>query len=232
MTRRSKAGTTVLVFIIACLQPFGPAHGGIVLSELILDLQPGRQIREDVEVWNDGSERTYVALEAREIVNPGTPGETSRKDRDPEQLGLLVSPARMILEPGQRKLARVAVISTDHARERVFRVTVKPAVGPITSNSSGLKVLVGYDVLVLVRPAEVHTSVTGKRVGKDLFLQNDGNSSVELLEGSQCEPASKRCVRLPSKRLYAGATLTQTLPITGSVTYTVKSIEGARRVEF
>ena len=116
-----------------------PARADIVLSELIVDLQPGKQTRDDIEVWNSSPDRAFVALEPREILNPSLPSQTARKDPDPEKLGILVSPARMILEPGQRKLIRIAALSTNPDRERVYRVTVKPVVGAVQSQASGLR---------------------------------------------------------------------------------------------
>ena len=130
-----------------------PAQAGLVLSQLIVDLQPAKHEREDVELWNNAPERSFVAIEPREILSPSLPAQSTRVEPDPEKLGLLVSPTRMILEPGQRRLLRIGTLSRDVDREHVYRVTVKPVAGAVQSTSSGLKVMVGYDVLVLVRPA-------------------------------------------------------------------------------
>ena len=92
----------------------------------------------------------------------------------------------MVLEPGQHKFLRIATIASKD-RERVYRVTVKPVVGQLSSEGSGLKLLVGYDVLVLVRPLEVNPHVRGTRSGDQLTLKNDGNVSVELVDGKECE---------------------------------------------
>ncbi len=141
-----------LALPLALLMPFGAAHAQIALSDLVVELHPGKDSRQDVEVANNGSDRAFVAIEPAEIVNPGTSAETRRSDPDPEKLGLLVSPSRMILEAGQRKLIRFADIEPASDRERVYRVTVKPVVGEIAKEQSGLKLLIGYDVLVLARP--------------------------------------------------------------------------------
>jgi len=207
---------------LACL-PASPARADIVLSQLIVDLQPGQDSRQDIEVWNTGSDRAYVAVEPSEIVNPGSTTEQRRRDPDPEKLGLLVSPARMILEPGQRKLIRVAELQPPQDRERTYRVTVKPVVGKITSAESGLKILVGYDVLVLVRPAHSEPKVWTQRSGDELTFRNNGNVSVELVEGRACDPAGKSCSDLPGKRLYPGAQWTERVPAGRQAQYTLKS---------
>lgn len=226
MNRLRKQSCYLAAALVSAALPAAAARADIVLSQLIVDLQSGKHDREDVEVWNNGPERAYVAVEPREIVDPGQASQSSRQDPDPQKLGLLVAPARMILEPGQRKLMRIASIAPDSGRERVYRVTVKPVAGRLSSSDSGLKVLVGYDALVLVRPAAAHPSVTGTRTGNRLTLRNDGNVSVELVRGRQCDSSGKACRDLPGKRLYAGAQWTQTLPTAGRVDYMVMSPAG------
>ena len=176
--------------------------------------------------------RVAIMSTGNEIVDAGLAGESRREEPDPEKLGLLVSPARMILEPGQRKLARVAAIAQGNDRERVYRVTVKPVAGPLEAKDSALKILIGYDVLVLVRPAAPRPMVTGLRTGTSLTLRNEGNTSVELVEGRQCDAARAHCASLPGKRLYAGAQWTETLQSEGPVEYMVKSPTGTERQTF
>lgn len=213
-----RAATAVIGAVLAT----SSANAGIVLSELIVDLRPGAPPREDLEVWNDSPDRTFVAVEPREILNPSSPAQGSRTDPDPEKLGLLVSPARMILEPGQRKLIRIVALAVAPDRERVFRVTVKPVVGGVQSDSSGLKVLLGYDVLVLVRPSAPSANVVGVRNGKSLRFENRGNVSVEMIDGRQCLSATQ-CTALPGKRLYAGMSWTVPLPSDGPAEYSLRS---------
>lgn len=200
-----------------------PVHAEIVLSDLIVDLQPGKQVRDDVEVWNNSPDRSYIAVEPREIVDPGTAAQAALEEPDPQKLGLLVSPTRMILEPGQRKLLRVAVLSPESDRERVYRIMVKPVVGDVQAKDSGLKILVGYDVLVLVRPAQPRPQVAGQRAGRKLTFTNRGNVSVELIDGQQCRAAHAQCSDLPGKRLYPNASWTVELPADAPAEYALKS---------
>lgn len=218
----------------ALLLLFGgaPAGADIVLSDLIVDLQAGKAPRDDIEVWNNGTEREYVAIQPREILHPGTANEAPRIDPDPEQLGLLVTPARMVLEPGQRKIIRIASLAPPESTERVYRVTVKPVVGGVQSNTSGLKILVGYDVLVLVRPQAGASAVSGVRSGRTLTFTNAGNMSVELTDGRQCDPGRVHCIDVPGKRLYAGGSWTEQLNSDLPVEYTVKEPNRALRRVF
>ncbi|WP_341632732.1 fimbrial biogenesis chaperone [Sphingomonas agri] len=213
----------MLPFALASFAWAAPASADLVLSELIVELQPAKQVRDDVEIWNNSPERSYVAVEPREILNPGRPSQSERKDPDPQKLGLLVSPSRMILEPGQRKLVRMAMLSSDADKEHVYRVTVKPVVGGIQSSDTGLKVVIGYDVLVLVRPAQPAPRVTALRKGRELTFSNSGNVSVEVIEGRQCPNARAQCAQLPGKRLYPGASWTVELPSDLPAQYVLKS---------
>jgi P pilus assembly chaperone PapD len=226
MTLRTDARALTLALTLALLSPVvgaTPARADLVLSELIVDLQPGKHAREDVEVWNNSPDRSYVAVEPREILNPSTPSQKARLDPDPEKLGLLVAPARMILEPGQRRLLRIAALAQDAGHEHVYRVTVKPVAGAVQANDSGLKIMVGYDVLVLVRPALPAPGVRVVRNGRALTFTNSGNVSVEIVDGRQCAAPRAQCVDLPGKRLYSGASWSVQLPSDGPAEYVVKS---------
>jgi P pilus assembly chaperone PapD len=217
MSRTSFARTA-----LACAAALGlaaHAHAEMVLSQVIVDLLPGKPPRDDIEVFNDGPERMYVSAEPFEIRNPGTAREQRVPADDPQASGLLVSPRKLVLEPGERRIVRVAAIGERSAQDRVYRVAIKPVAGPITAEKSALKVFVGYDALVLVRPATIAGEVTGSRQGKALTLTNAGNTARELFDGRQCDAAGKDCRPLPAKRLYPGATWQQTLPFDTPVTY-------------
>ena len=200
------------------------ARAELILSQLIVELQPGKASRQDIEVRNTDSARAYVAVEPRQVLDAGQPTERRVGDPDPEKLGLLVSPARMILEPGQHKLLRFADIAPPSDLERVYRVTVKPVAGGINAEESGLKILVGYDVLVLVRPSKPVPNVTAVRTGRTITWRNDGNVSAELTDGKQCEASS--CVDLPGKRLYPRASWSVDLPKDGKAEYLVRTTAG------
>ena len=216
------SGKLIFAWLVA-FAAAGPARADLVLSELVVELQPSKHAREDIEVWNNAPDRAFVAVEPREILDAGSPTQRIHQDADPAKLGLLVGPSRMILEPGQRKLVRIATVAGDTDRERVYRVTVKPVVGAIQSEDSGLKLLVGYDVLVLVRPAQPLPNLRAQRNGRTLTFSNTGNVSVEVIEGRQCSADERKCAELPGKRLYPGASWSVELPSDSPAEYTLKS---------
>ena len=208
------------------------ARAEMVLSQVIVDLLPGKPPREDIEVWNDGDERMYVLAEPFEILSPGTPAEARRPVSDPEQAGLLVSPLRLVLEPGERRAIRIAAIGARPAADRVYRVTIKPVAGTVTAEATALKVFVGYDTLVLVRPEQITGDVEGARSGRSLALRNTGNTAQELFDGRQCDAAGNDCRELPAKRLYPGASWEQQLPFDTPVSYRASIGPTVRTREF
>jgi P pilus assembly chaperone PapD len=209
-----------------------PARAELVVSQLIVEFKPGAPRTADIEVFNNSDERSYAVVEPRELVDPGTSHEKPFATPDPARLGLLVSPARFILEPQQRRTLRIAAIGDAGGRERVYRVTVKPVAGEVQGSETGLKLLVGYDLLVLLRPPTVRNAIRSQRNGLELTLSNDGNSSVELAEGKQCDPSGKGCQPLPAKRLYAGAAWTQQLKPGAVGEYHVRSAGGWSILKF
>jgi P pilus assembly chaperone PapD len=219
-----------LIVLLLVVVPPQPASAGIVLSEVIADLSASAPPREDIEVLNDGAERVYLTVEPAQITSPGMPDEARLEVRDPGELGLLVSPNRLVLEPGQRKLVRIAALKPASERDRIYRVTFKPVTGAIEANTSGLKVLVGYDVLVIVRPPHPNATITAARSPGTIVLRNDGNTNAEMFGGHQCDAAGQSCVELPSHRLYAGAVWQVPLTRDTPVEYLVK-VGGATKVQ-
>lgn len=230
--RASRSGVLMLGASLLLLVAAGPAAAELVISQLIVEFKPGAGRTADIEIFNNGDERSYAVVEPREIVNPGTPGEERFTTPDPAKLGLLASPARFIMEPGQRRTLRIAAIGAATGRERVYRVTVKPVTGDVSGSESGLKLMVGYDLLVLVRPPIVRNDIQFRRDGSKLTLTNNGNASIELAEGKQCDAAGKNCEQLPAKRLYAGASWNQDLPRPAGGEYRVRSTEGWSTLKF
>lgn len=195
------------------------ARAELVLSQVIVDLQPEKPAHDDIEVLNSGDERMYVVAEPAEIASPGLPGEQRVSNPDPELLGLLVTPQRMVLEPGERKIIRISALKPRGTTERVYRVVIKPVAGAIAAETTAIKVLVGYDVLVLYRPDKIVGQLNGTRAGRSLTIRNDSNTAYELYDGSQCDPAGDHCRALGTNRLYPGATWEQTLPYETPVNY-------------
>ncbi|MEM6638797.1 MAG: fimbria/pilus periplasmic chaperone [Pseudomonadota bacterium] len=190
---------------MAALAPSSGAS--MVLSNVIVHFEPGDAPREDIEIENTGKEILYIEVTPYEILEPGTPNERRQKVRDPKVSGLLATPSRMVIGPGARKRLRLVNMTPDSEKERVYRVAVTPVVGELATKQNGLKVLIGYEVLVLTQPRYPLPDVKVKRDGNRLHFENQGNTNVLLRDGHQCaneEEAREDCVALASRRLYPG----------------------------
>ena len=196
-----------------------PASSEMVLSQVIFDLQADEPPREDVEVLNNGSERMYVVADVFRILDPGTQEERRVPAGLPQDSGILVSPKRLILAPGERRTIRIAAFGERSEDDRVYRVAIKPVAGEVTSDRSALNVFVGYDTLVIVRPKTQINEIKFERNGQSLLIRNEGNTNQEFFDGMQCDQSGSNCKSLPPKRLYAGATWEQRLPFDTQVTY-------------
>jgi P pilus assembly chaperone PapD len=210
--------------LLAALLSASPARAALSLSPLILDISPDQAARGDVELFNSGTERLYVVVAPTEVQDPGKSAEHRVESPDPEQLGILATPNRIILEPGERKFLRIALLKPPGPQDRVYRITVKPVVGGLAGEATGLKLIVGYEMLVIQRPTAPQAQLAGHREGDAIVISNAGNSNAELFQGKQCPAASPgaNCTPLDSHRIYAGASVSIPVKPGFKAEYTVK----------
>lgn len=211
---------TLSAFAIAFMVAL-PAYGEISVSNIIVDFSDAKKRRDDIEISNVGKSVMYVAIEATEIIRPGLKGEERRTYQNPMEMGLLVAPRRMALEPGQTKTVRLSLLKRPVDKDRIYRIKIAPAVGRTIATKSAIRILVGYEALVIVRPDKAKPDISGTRTGRKLTVRNTGNTNAKLIRGKQCGMDGK-CVDLPPKRLYAGATWTVDLPLDAPAEYQIK----------
>ena len=213
--------SVLLCFLFAL--PLSPLSANMFLSEAIIHFEPGKPLRKDIEVENPGSENLYIEITPTVVEQPGTEGEHRVAISDPRESGLLVTPNKLVIPPGGRKLVRLVSLQPLGEKERVYRVTFKPVVGDLETEQIGVKILVGYEVLVLVQPATPEPNLIATRSGTSLSFENKGNTNVLLREGKQCPDGasddSENCKRLNGKRLYPGNSWSVDLPFNKAVDY-------------
>ena len=213
--------TPCLLAILALAAAPNAARAGLSVAPVIVDVPPNQPPRGDVELFNDGTETLYVVVEPARIEHPGDADETRVRLVDPQALGLLATPNRLVLEAGQRKFVRLAFLQPPGDTDRIYRVTVKPVIGDVKASETGLKILIGYDLLVIQRPAKPDASLVASRDGGTLTLKNAGNTNAELFQGQQCD-AQRHCTPLPGHRLYAGTSWSVPIQPGLPVDYSVK----------
>jgi len=170
-----------------------------------------------VRISNSGADTLYVNLDIEQLLDPAN-DESLRKPIDLlNNPKILVLPQQLALEPGQTKLVRVVSTNTDIKSDKVFRLNVVPFAGkPLSSQkeqkSIGVKILMGYKLLVLVRPEKILSNIEYQQSSSTLTFSNTGNTSVLLRQIEACNTAQNVCEDLAANRLYPGETHKVTLP--------------------
>ncbi len=206
----------LVMLVLAALS--GSAHGSLRLSDFFVELHAGKR-GDALFVQNEGGEVLYLEVSVEEVLDPLAQERTVRKVDDPRSLGLLVSPQRLVLEPGEEGRIR-AVAMTQPDRDRFYKVTVVPVTGALRSDQPvGVKVMIGYSAWVFVRPEGARPVLDGARRQGELTLRNSGDTLARLVRGRQCD-GDGRCERLEPMRVLAGQSKTVDLPMPeGEVTY-------------
>lgn len=218
---------TLLFGALLLLSSF--AHAGILLDKAIVDFRSDQPPRQDVVVINDSAtENAYVEVEVLEVVNPGTDQEERRPLTNPEDMPFVASPAKLVIPPNGRKQVRLVNLVPPGKEEKVYRVTFRPVLPPLEEPGSKIRVVVAYQVLVLVQPETPREDLVTTREGNIIRFENRGNSYVLVSNGKQCDTAGENCKELPAKRLYAGNSWEVELPYDTPATFTLESFKGAR----
>ncbi len=196
----------------------------MVLSEAILHFEAGKPLRKDIEVENVGSETLYIQVTPTIVNDPGTEKEERVEFKNPREAGLLVSPNKIVVPPNSRKLVRFVVLKQPRETDAVYRVTFKPITNKLVSEKDqiGVKIVIAYQVLVLVQPPNPKPNLVANREGNTLHFKNKGNTNILLREGKQCPQDSKNeedCEILRGNRLYAGNEWSVELPSSLPVEY-------------
>lgn len=220
--------------VVACVVDATPASAQLAIDRLWVDFEPGTPKRADIVIRNESQDRYYITVAPVEISAPGGDGEQREQIADPEALGLLVSPNRLIVEPGGLRSIRLVSLNEALEKDRVYRVKVSPQVGEIESDNPGadargvsVKLLTAYDLLVTARPAKPLAKLVTTRDGNSLTIANDGNTNTLLFEGWACPAGAKPpapdasgtqvavaggCAEVGARRIYPGNRWTLALP--------------------
>ena len=201
------------------------ASAQFIITSAIVEFNKDNGNQQDIEVVSRSEETSYVVSEVYAIENPGDANESRRRVEDPAAEGILVTPDKTILAKGSRKVLRFILLHDLPDKERIYRVDVKPVIKGIKTNDTiGIKLLVGYGVLVIVRPHESKPDFQVERQGNVLTVHNTGNTNLLMQGDLQCpsEDANHTLCKVPaSLRIYAGRTARLELPFNTKVTYRV-----------
>ncbi len=198
-----------------------PARAEFMISSAIIEFNSESPRQQDIEAISRSKDNDYLVSEISEIINPGMPNETRKIIEDPSKGGLLVSPDKTILTAGGRKVLRFILLREPDDKEHIYRITIKPVIKGLQGDVKiGLKILIGYEVLVIVRPKEIKFNGLAKRVGKTFTAINNGNTNILFQNGKQCI-TEENCQIPPVVRVYPGETRTIQLPFDAPVWYSI-----------
>ncbi|HIE00145.1 MAG TPA: hypothetical protein EYP59_07625 [Thiotrichaceae bacterium] len=173
-------------------------------------------------VKNNQNTPLYIKVTPYSILNPGTDKQSREKITNPKKSGLLVSPSKLVVPPNGRKLVRILNLDPKRHQHGVYRISVEPVAGKLVGGKTGLKLLIGYELLVLAQSNNPEPKLVAKRNGTNLKLSNEGNTDIYLIQGKQCPSQSTNvedCTLLRSGRLYPGNKWTVSLPHDKPVEY-------------
>lgn len=231
-----------LVGLVLCLAALMPMAAGAAMGvdRSIVHFEPEGSPRADVQVINPDDEPLYVQVEVLEVVYPGTLDEQRLPVADPRTVDFLVTPNRFVVPPKSRKIVRLVNLGGHGEQERVLRVNLKPIPAPMEAATSGIRVLVAHQLLVVVMPERPNRDIVASREGNRLVLENRGNVNVLLRSGRDCASEADiqagdgktACVSIPARRLYPGNSWDVDLAYGGPVEFVLVQADDSRRQRF
>ncbi len=209
----------------------GLAQAQLAVDRIIIDIAPDAPPREDVRLSNSSETETlYIQVEVLEVDNPGTPNEQRKVVDDPAAIGMIASPTRLVIPPGSSQLVRLVSLLPSDDRDQIFRVNFTPVTGELVAEETSVKIMVGYQALVIVRPNEPEPDVQAIRKGNILTLTNRGNTNVYLDAGRECKTGKlEECTVITGNRLYSGNSWDIELEGDGPVAFNI--YDGERTVQ-
>jgi P pilus assembly chaperone PapD len=188
----------------------------MAMDKIILNFYSNKMTREDVGITNTGEDTLYLSAKVFEIINPESESPQRIELNDPRKAGLIISPNRMVIAPGQNKIVRVIPTSPATDKDKVYRILIKPHAqkmsGQGEGKSAGFKIMIGYELLVFIRPADYTVDLEVKREGTALNLFNAGNTNINVREIKLCGDDKSECTEIGGNRLYAGQSMQVILP--------------------
>ena len=215
MKIRYKRLSLLFTFCFLFLSFASNSKANIVPNAIIVDFKSGEARQKNIEIHNTSDEITYMDLDFKEVLNPGTKKE-KRVSLNKKNSKLIITPNRTSLKPKKKKVLRFISTEKNLGKDSIYRVALLPKVRGVKGEKGaiGIKILVGYEILVIVRPKITNFDLKVNRSSnkKTLTFKNNGNTNVLLNKVSQCNKKGEDCRNLAYKRLYAGNELKISLP--------------------
>ncbi|MDX1803619.1 MAG: fimbria/pilus periplasmic chaperone [Alcanivorax sp.] len=204
------------------------------VDRAIVHFPAGQPPRQDVVIRNPDDTPLFVDVRILTVTHAGTAQEKRELVKDPNAVSLIATPRRVMVPPGGLRRVRLVNLGGNGKSERVYRVDLKPVSGSEHLDKTGIRIMIGYQLLVFIDPQTPEDKLTSQRDGRTLTITNQGNENVVLHNGKQCpsSPSTQDCRDVEGKRLYPGNSLKLDLPFDTPVEFSVSSAEHTRRQRF
>ena len=112
-----------IIGIIFMATATGQAAAQLSVDPAIVSFDGHEPTRRDIKVRNTSSRTQFFQISAARIIEPGIYPETYFESPDPEQVGLLVAPRRIALQPNEERIVRVILLEQVEDRDKAWRVS-------------------------------------------------------------------------------------------------------------
>ncbi len=181
------------------LQAAQSASAQLLLNESVIEMD-ANQARGSIQMSNTGSTPIQVSIDLQEVLAPGTFGPL-------DEVTIPVQPSILQIEPNHFELPpndKVTVAIHHSVRalqdDEAYRLLIQPTT---TSQHSGMNILLNYDLMLLVRPADSEPKVRLIKTHEGVAFENQGTTNALLTKLQVCDESKNVCQSLPSQRLYA-----------------------------
>lgn len=215
--------SVVHLFAIVLLLSSSFAQAQLAIDRIIINFNRDSAASEDVILQNTSDKETlFIAVEVLEVSNPGSSNEQRIVIDDPARVGLIATPARVIIPPKGRKYVRLVNLLEGVKKDHIFRINFTPVTPRQQASESAVKLMIGYQALVMVRPDRPSVKINAQRVKDTVTVANNGNTNVFLEQMRQCRTSKlQECTPLNDQRLYAGNSTTISLKEKGPVVFDI-----------
>lgn len=225
---------TTLLILGILLNPISSQASKISVSSIIIDFKNNTKYLDvPVSNINENGEKAYVKNSLFEILNPGTPEQERIPLKKGSEQSIIASPQKMIIPFKGSKNIRLVSLHNNLEKDAIYRLNITPFAGDSKEKETVVKVLIAYDVLVIIRPKNPKTEYEVKRDGRKITITNTGNTNFVIDEGAQCSPTDPtKCDNLIGTRLYAGNSKTFDLKYDTKVDLSFTTLESIKKESY
>ncbi len=228
-----------LLFSFLLISP-ALTQAAIRVSTLRVDFSADGNRYQDVFVQNMGDEIAYINISLFKRTDPAHDVNKIISDEggDPKLFGLVATPSKMALDPGQTKRIRLLNLTNgQNQTDLVYGLSVLPVAPPIErapsaanlNNAGQVTIISAYIIGVYILPKNPVVNLNLKRAGNILTISNTGNTNAFLDQCTQAPStpvSAKTNNTCPDLRIYGQSSKTITLPAAAPVSYRASYLNG------